>query len=147
MKGSAGSPIWIVVTLLLALVVGITMYQLLRSTNANKTFDDWIGEVSSGQAEISLTSFCESWHDQEFVTVNQEKLATATAAAAHPGMTVKYFTAEEFDMGERLSPCDCAVYLFQKGELDKLEVSRWYDPDECHEMTNNVAESRNLVGN
>ena len=48
MKGDAGSPIWIVVTLLLALVVGITMYQLLRKTSANKTFDDWLGVVGSG---------------------------------------------------------------------------------------------------
>jgi|GEM_PF-2784391 len=147
MKGDAGSPIWIVVTLLLALVVGITMYQLLQKTSAQKTFDDWMGEISGGQAELALTGFCESWADAGFVTgaVNPKKQAEATAAAAHPSMAVKYFTESEFNLGERLSPCDCAIYLYQVGSMDQLEVKRWYDADECHEFTNNIAESRGLT--
>ena len=148
MKGDAGSPIWIVVTLLLALVVGITMYQLLQKTQANKTFDDWMGEIGSGQAEMTLSSFCESWYDSGFVqgAVNPSQLAKATVAAGHFSMAVKYFTETEFEIGERLSSCDCAVYLYQKGLVDQLEAKRWYDPDECHELTNDVAESKGLTG-
>ncbi len=147
MKGDAGSPIWIVVTLLLALVVGITMYQLLRKTSAQRTFDDWLSEVGSGQAELSLLNFCESWYDSGFVrgAVNENELARATVAAAHPSLAVKYFTQEEFDVGERLSPCDCAIILYQKAEIDQLEVKRWYDPDDCHELANSIAESRGLA--
>lgn len=147
MKGDAGSPIWIVVTLLLALVVGITMYQLLQQTQANKTFDDWLGEIGGGQAEITLSSFCESWHESGFVrgAVNVNQLAKATVAAGHPSLAVKYFTETEFEIGERFSPCDCAVFLYQKGLLDQLESKKWYDPDDCHESTNDIAESRGLT--
>ena len=148
MKGDAGSPIWIVVTLLLALVVGITMYQLLQKTQANKTFDDWLGEIGGGQAEITLETFCESWHEAGFVqgAVNVNQLAKATVAAGHPSLAVKYFTEAEFEIGERFSSCDCAVFLYQKGAIDQLEAKRWYDPDECHESTNDIAESRGLTG-
>lgn len=147
MKGDAGSPIWIVVTLLLALVVGITMYQLLQKTSAQRTFDDWLGQISSGQAELSVSAFCNSWEESGFVggAVNPEELAKATVAAAHPSMAVKYFTEEEFNIGERLSPCDCAVFLYQKGQMNQLDAERWYDPDECHEMTNDVAEGTGLA--
>ena len=147
MKGDAGSPIWIVVTLLLALVVGITMYQLLNKTSAQKTFDDWLGDVGKGQAELTVESFCTSWHDAGFVrgAVNENELAKATVAAAYPSLAVKYFTKEEFEMGERLSPCDCAIFLYQKGIIGPLEVKKWYDPDECHQMTNSIAESRGLA--
>ncbi len=147
MKGDAGSPIWIVVTLLLALVVGITMYQLLQKTSADKTFGNWMDEIGGGQAELTLSSFCESWYDSGFVlgAVNEATQAKATVAAAYEGATVNYFTREEFEFGERLSDCDCAVYLYQIGSIDKLETSKWYDPDECHELTNAVAESRGLV--
>ncbi|MBR9689988.1 MAG: hypothetical protein GOV01_03780 [Candidatus Altiarchaeota archaeon] len=147
MKGDTGSPIWIVVTLLLALVVGITMYQLLQKTSANKTFDDWMGQINQGQAELSVGSFCDAWEGAGFVrgAVNPTELAKATVAAAHPTMAVKYFTEDEFNIGERLSPCDCAVYLYQTGVLDQLDTQSWYDPDECHEMTNDIAESRGLT--
>ena len=147
MKGDAGSPIWIVVTLLLALVVGITMYQLLQKTSAQKTFDDWMGQIGGGQAELALSSFCESWENAGFVrgAVNPTVQAEATVSAAHPSMAVKYFTETEFNLGERFSPCDCAVYLYQIGSMNQLTVKGWYDPDDCHEMTNDIAESRGLT--
>jgi hypothetical protein len=147
MKGDAGSPIWIVVTLLLALVVGITMYQLLRKTSADRTFDDWMGEIGSGQAELTLTSFCESWLDAGFVlgAVNENVQAKATAAAAHNALAVKYFTEEEFNLGERLTACDCSVVMYQKGSMTKLDASRWYDPDDCHDLANQIAESNGLM--
>jgi hypothetical protein len=147
LKGDAGSPIWIVVTLLLALVVGITMYQLLQKTSAQRTFDDWLGQISGGQAELSVSSFCQSWEESGFVrgAVNQEELSKATVAAAHPSMAVKYFTEEEFNLGERLTPCDCAVYLYQKGLISQLKATDWYDADECHQLTNDIAESRGLT--
>ncbi len=147
MKGDTGSPIWIVVTLLLALVVGITMYQLLQKTSAQKTFDDWLGQIGSGQAELTVSSFCKSWEQSGFVSgaVNPSEQAKATVAAAHPSLAVKYFTEDEFNIGERLSSCDCAVFLYQKGQMDQLEAKSWYDPDKCHEMTNNIAESMGLT--
>ena len=136
------------VTLLLALVVGITMYQLMAKTNAQETFGDWLGEINAGQVEITLTNFCESWRDSGFVTsaVNQNELARASVAAAHPSLTVRYFTEDEFNLGERLSPCDCAVFLFNKGEMSALDAKTYYDPDECHSMTNEIAEGTTLVG-
>jgi len=142
MKGDESKPIWIVVTLLLALVVGITMYQLLAKTNAQKTFDDWLGEISAGQVSIKLTNFCKTWRDAGFseATVNQNKLAEATVAAAHPSLTTRYFTADEFEVGERLSPCDCAVYLYTLGEMSLLDMQTFYNPRNCHDMTNDLAE-------
>lgn len=147
MKGDAGSPIWIVVTLLLALVVGITMYQLLRKTSADRTFEDWMGEIGSGQAELTLTSFCDDWKDAEFVlgAVNENERAKATAAAAHNALTVKYFTEEEFNLGERLTACDCSVILYEYELMTKLEASKWYDPDDCHDLANEIAESNGLM--
>jgi hypothetical protein len=147
MKGDAGSPIWIVVTLLLALVVGITMYQLLRKTSADKTFEDWMGEIGSGQAELTLNAFCEAWNEAGFVqgAVNENKLAQATAAASHSALAVRYFTEEEFNLGERLTACDCSVVMYQKDSMTKLDALRWYDPDKCHDLANEIAENNGLV--
>ena len=148
MKGQESRPIWIVVTLLLALVVGITMYQLMAKTNAQETFSNWLGEINAGQVEITITNFCEGWEASGFTlsAVNQNELAKASVAAAHPSLTVKYFTQEEFEQGERLSPCDCAVYLYNKGHMGLLDAKKYYDPDECHSMANGIAEGSSLVG-
>jgi len=37
-----GRPIWIMVTLLLAMVVGITMYQIIQKTRSQETFEEMI---------------------------------------------------------------------------------------------------------
>ncbi|MBR9682018.1 MAG: hypothetical protein GOV00_04465 [Candidatus Altiarchaeota archaeon] len=148
MKGQEGKPIWIVVTLLLALVVGISMYQLMNQTNAQETFGNWLGEINAGQVEITLTSFCENWADSGFVrtAVNQDELAKASVAAAHPALTIKYFLQEEFELGERLDPCDCAVFLHNKGKMSLLDARSRYDPDDCHAMANEIAESTDIIG-
>ena len=142
MKGQESRPIWIVVTLLLALVVGITMYQLMAKTNAQKTFDDWLGEISAGQVSIKLTNFCENWEASGFsrTAINENQLAEASVAAAHPSLTVRYFTSGEFEIGERLSPCDCAVYLYKTGSISQLDMEAVYDPDDCHQITNDMVE-------
>ena len=148
MKGQEGQPIWLIVTLLLALVVGISMYQLMDQTSAQDTFGNWLGEIDEGQAELELTGFCDAWKEGAFVrsAVNQDELDKATVAAAHPGLTIQYFTQEEFEFGERLDPCDCAVYLYTKSKMSMLDAKALYDPDDCHIQANEIAENTPLIG-
>ena len=144
MKGEGGQPIWIVITLLLALVVGITMYQLLSKTQATQTFDDWLGEIEIGNAENYLTNFCRTWETNGFVetTIDETNLAKASVSAA--ALTTKYFTREEFEEGETLSPCDCAVYLWKKGFVSEVQLNQYFDPDRCHTATNDIMEASGM---
>ncbi len=139
MRGQAGRPIWIMITLLLALLVGIMMYQLLQKTRATKTFEDWQREIGAGQAEILLTQICERWYENSFkFGVTRTDIEKATVAAVELG----YFTREEWDDGERLSPCDCVVYLYKKGRVPEYEAKNFVDQYmlECHEKALEVAE-------
>ncbi len=140
MKGQ-GRPIWIMVTLLLAMVVGITMYQILQKTQSQKTFDQMMNEIDIGTAEVQLHDICERWRENGYVAgVSEDDLSRASAYA----VVLNYFTKDEFDSGERLSPCDCTVYLYSKGYLTRLDAEKEYDPDECHEKANEIAEAKKL---
>ena len=137
-----GRPIWIMVTLLLAMVVGITMYQILQKTRSQQTFEEMIKDIDIGTAQIRLTEICERWKNNGYVAgVNQEDLAKGTAYAVLLG----YFDREDFDAGERITPCDCTVYLYSRGLISKLDARKFYDPDECHERTNEIAEAQGLI--
>jgi len=134
-------PIWIMVVFLLALVVGITMYQILQKTRSRQTFEEMLKEIDVGTADIQLNDICERWRENGYVAgITQDDLDRATAYAVVLG----YFTESEFNAGERLSPCDCTIYLFSKGKISKLDARKEYDPDECHEKANEIAEARGL---
>ena len=140
MKGQ-GRPIWIMVTLLLAMVVGITMYQIIQKTQSQKTFEDMMKEINVGTADVQLHDICERWRSNGYVAgVSTDDLEKASAYAVVLG----YFTEEEFNMGERISPCDCSIYLFSKGYISRLDAEKEYDPDECHQKANEIADAKGL---
>ena len=136
-----GRPIWIMVTLLLAMVVGVTMYQIVQKTKARKTFDEMLKQIDVESADVRLRDICERWRENGYVAgVDQETLDRATAYA----VVLNYFTEDEFNSGERISPCDCSVYLFTKGVITRLELEKEYDPDECHERANDIAQAKGI---
>ena len=140
MRGQ-GRPIWIMVTLLLAMVVGITMYQILQKTRAQQTLDELLKDIDVGTAKIRLIDICERWRETGYVAgVTEGELEKATAYA----IMLNYFTEDEFYAGERLTPCDCTIILHAEGKIDRLDAQKEYDPDECHERANEIAEAKGL---
>ena len=139
MRGQESRPIWIMVTLLLAMVVGITMYQIIQKTRAQQSFEEMIRDIDAGTAKLRLVDICSRWRETGYLAgVTGDDFEKATAYA----VLLNYFTKEEFDAGERISSCDCTIILHAEGRLSKLDARRDYDPDICHERANEIAEAK-----
>jgi hypothetical protein len=138
-----GKPIWILVTLLLALVVAVTMYGLVAQTGSNKTFDQMMTSVDSGTAQTQMLQICKNWHDAKFaVDLTDTEVSEIKDYAAKKG----WLTDDEWEDDEDFTSCDCAMFLYTQEEISSTEVNKYYDPDECHEKANTEAEDRNIKG-
>lgn len=141
MKGQ-GRPIWILVTLLLALVVGVSMYQLIGKTESQKTFDDMLANVDAQSATNSLNIICSSWEGTSYAgSLSDNERETLRDAAAFRG----WLTEEEWEDEEDFSECDCAMWLYTQGSISRTKARQYYDPDECHETANDQAEEAGIA--
>jgi len=141
MKGQ-GRPIWILVTLLLALVVGVSMYQLIGRTQSQTTFDDMFQRIDSGSATNSLNSICGDWEGTSYAArLSANELETLRDVSAVKG----WLSAEEWEDEENFSECDCAMWLFTQNAISRTKARQYYDPDECHEKANEVAEDEDIA--
>ncbi len=140
MKGQ-GRPIWILVTLLLALVVGVSMYQLIGKTESQKTFDEMFQRIDSQSATNSLNSICSSWEDTSFAArLSASEEETLRDSAAFRG----WLTKEEWEDEEDFTECDCAMWLFTQNAISRTKARQYYDPDLCHEQANEEAEDAGI---
>lgn len=141
MKGQ-GRPIWILVTLLLALVVGVSMYQLIGKTQSQQTFDEMFAQIDSESAINSLNSICRSWEETSFaVGLSESERETLRDVAAVKG----WMTSEEWNDDEDFSECDCSLWLYSQGTISRTKAKQYYDADMCHERANEEADNAGLA--
>ncbi len=115
MRGQAGRPIWIVITLVLALIVGLTMYKMLQKTSPEESIGKMYSKISGDQALSEVINFCSDWYRANFAygVLDEKKYIQASYAAANENLPVKYLDATEIETtGTGLGPAGCVVILY-----------------------------------
>lgn len=131
MKGS-DQPIWLLVALLLALVVGVVMYGLVNKVNPQQTLQLLEG-VNTGQASLGLLNSCETYRTANWVLGQDKQAETAVYAAKLGWLTSDEFRSTKcslrYSAGGKsadnicfFTPCDCVVYLYA-GQAGLSKVS------------------------
>ncbi len=134
-RKGAEQPIWILVAILLALIVGVMMYQFLNKGTQGQTFDEMMRQVDTGTAQLAVDSLCTNWYNSHWVT----EPADLERVSVNYGAKIGILTQAEWEAKNIMSACDCAVYLYaDKSAIQRSDVYA-AAPDEgtCH--TNMVA--------
>ncbi len=143
MKGT-DQPIWILVAILLALVVGVAMYQMMGKANLEE-FDDIIKNTDESTAQITIESFClNSYRSKWTNNPTEKRLEDITKSAVSLG----WISREEWDNYAKFTNCDCAVYLYvtESSSITRSEVHEIYNPSACHTYANKQAIKNGLTG-
>ena len=120
-RKGAEQPIWLMVAMLLALVIGISMYQLISKTQSASTFDDMQKGIEEGTATSTLDTICSSWKASNWAMVPSDLALRSTQAAVKKNLLNK----EEYENGDSINLCDCAVYLYaMKSGVTREELFR-----------------------
>lgn len=133
-------PIWILIGLLLAMIIGIMMYQLVAGALQQGTYEQMIGGLSTDTARMQLDGQCTQWKKSSWAIPPKDPQELADSAAK-----LNLLSAEEWDRRETFSACDCAMYLFVNKLISRSEVQEVYDPEYCHEWANDQAEKFDIV--
>lgn len=131
-KKGAEQPIWILVAILLALIVGVIMYQFLQKGQQTSTFDDMLETIDVGTAQFSVDNLCLNWRSTNWQTPPSALGPISVDYAAKVGILTK----TEWATGTMMTVCDCAVYLYvDRSMIQRSEVFTVADPATCHTNT------------
>lgn len=132
-KKGAEQPIWILVAILLALIVGVMMYQFLSKGQQGKTFDEMLKTVDAGTAQLAVDNLCTNWRSSNWKTEPSSLGQVSVDYAAKVGL----LDETEWAAHEILTVCDCAVYLHvDRSTIPQSEVyTAAPDPTDCHTNT------------
>lgn len=133
-------PIWILIGLLLAMIIGIMMYQMVARAGSQAAFSDMMANIDEGTARVQVREGCNSWWQSNWAVppANIGKLSDYAAK-------LNLLSKSEWDRRETFSKCDCAMYLFVDRSLSKSDVEGVYDPEMCHDWANVQAEELSIV--
>jgi hypothetical protein len=129
-------PIWILIGLLLAMIIGIMMYQLVGGALQQGTYDQMVGDIDMDTAKMQLTTKCSSWKKSSWAIPPTDMQLLADYAAK-----LNILSKSEWDRRELFSSCDCSMYLYVNKLISRSEVEEVYDEDYCHDWANQQAES------
>ena len=134
-KGSE-QPIWLLVAVILALVVGAALYQLVLKGLGKGTFEGMVSSMNTDTAETNMRSFCTKWMDNGWnvplITSDYESLRRAS-------LVLGWVTKDEYYSGDpKTSTCDCAAYLLKMGltQSDREVIMAVSSPDNQIAMVN-----------
>lgn len=122
MRGNRGQgrPVWVLVSVLLAVIVAVTMFKIVEKGDAGRITE----LVDSTDRTTALTVFglrCSDWYDSHWTnkpSVNDEKTMEVY------GMALGYLSMDEYQNGSRITPCDCIVFLSVRGRRFTNPVTR-----------------------
>lgn len=130
-KGSE-QPIWILVAILLALIVGVLMYQFIQKGQQASTFNKMLETVDIGTAQFSVDNLCTNWRSSNWRTPPSNLGTVSVDYAAKVGI----LDEAEWAAGEMMTVCDCAVYLYvDRSAIQRSEVFMAAGPETCHALT------------
>ncbi len=135
LKRAQSQPIWILIGLLLAMIIGIMMYQMVSRAGSSGGFEDLMKRIDAGTARVQLTEACSDWKRTSW-SIPPSDLDQLSDYAAVEGI----LNQAEYNRHETISKCDCSMYLFVQKALTRSEAELNYDPDLCHEWANTEAE-------
>ncbi len=129
-RKGAEQPIWILVAILLALIVGVMMYQFLNKGTQGQTFDEMMRTVDTGTAQLAVDALCTNWHNSHWVT----EPADLERVSVNYGAKIGILTQTEWEAKELMTACDCAVYLYaDKNAIQRSDVyTAAPDDTGCH---------------
>lgn len=133
-------PIWILIGLLLAMIIGIMMYQLVAGALQQGTYEQMLKGITEDTAKMDLDSKCNAWRKSSWAIAPTDPQKLADSAAR-----LNLLTKDEWDKRELLSTCDCAIYLYVNKLISRSDVEGVYDPDYCHEWASQKAEEFNII--
>ena len=117
-KGSE-QPIWLLVAVILALVIGAAMYQLVIRSTGRATFADFIKGMDDDTAKTTMRTMCTKMKDNDWqVPLGTDDFESLYKASLNLG----WVTEAKYDAGEKITTCDCATFLWKEGHCDKREV-------------------------
>ncbi len=163
MKGS-DQPIWLLVALLLALVVGVVMYGLVNKVNPEQTLQLLEG-VSADQASLGLLNYCQTFRNSNWVMDQEKQAEMAVYARKNNWLTDQEFRSASCSLRYSVSgksaenicfftPCDCIVYLYAgQAGIAKItlndaiiEYSKYNTGiTACHSQALTIAKSSGIV--
>ena len=126
-------PIWILIGLLLAMIVGIMMYQVLSGGFSKLPR---LENIDSDTAKMGLDSQCGAWKRSSWAIPPTDPSALADYAAK-----LNLLSTNEWENNERFSSCDCGIYLFVNKLISRSELLEVYDSDYCHDWANEQADN------
>lgn len=133
MKKGSEQPVWILVAILLALIVGVMMYQFLTKGQQGRTFDEMLKTVDAGTSQLAVDTLCTNWKVSNWATPPADLGRVSLDYAAKAGL----LDETEWAAKEMLTVCDCAVYLYADKKI--IERSAVFaaapDPTKCHTLT------------
>ena len=135
LRKAQAQPIWILIGLLLAMIIGILMYQIVGGALQKSTFDDIMSGIDEGTARVQITDGCKAWSDSSW-TIPPSNLKSISDYAARMNL----LTRTEWERKETFSKCDCGVYLYVTDIISRSVAERVYDPEICHDWANTQAE-------
>jgi hypothetical protein len=176
-RKASEQPIWLLVALLLAVVVGIAMFNMINSGTIK--FNVFSGSTGQESDRIAVESFCKSWIRPNEVDIagNINPRASEPAAASKDQATDSFrkygWLSNEKDPTTKAyieagppSGCDCVVFLTSTVGSSTLPPTRakqfllfekssgsTYAPEACHSKSvcigNSIAElnGEDLFGN
>ncbi len=136
MKKGAEQPIWILVAILLALIVGVMMYQFLNKGQQADTFNTMLKTVDAETAKLAIDSICTNWRSSNWKTPPSDLGAVSVDYAAKMGLLTEDEWTAMLTTGNPITVCDCAVYLYvDRSMIQRSEVFSVADPTTCHTLT------------
>jgi len=109
-KGSE-QPIWLLVAVILALVIGAALYQLVLKSIGQQTFANMFKNMDIDTAETNMKNYCNKWKENGWnVPLNKDDYEVVRRASVFLGWVTK---DEYFGSDPRTSTCDCAAYLLK----------------------------------
>ena len=138
-RKAESQPIWILIGLLLAMIIGIMMYQMVARAGSQATFSDMMASIDDGTARIQVAEACTKWMESTWTMppTNIQKVADYAAK-------LQIISSSEYAAHESISTCDCAMYLLAQRQITKSDVQMVYDPEMCHEWANTQAETMGI---
>lgn len=117
-KGSE-QPIWLLVAVILALVIGAGLYQLISKSIGSQTFGNYFDSMDEDRATTTMNTLCINWMDDDWAVplsdTNREALYRAE-------IRLGWILEAEYNAGNEPSTCDCATFLWKAGYADQREV-------------------------
>ena len=142
-KKGSGQPIWVLVSILLAVIVAVTMFQIMQKGNA-KDIDSIMKGANRDVDTAALITACKQWKDSSW-TIKPKGEGELTMEAY--ALRLDLLSKDEYMADKKLGICDCVVFMKIHNALslgEAMTLFRTYI--DCNPAFNKIGCEKNLCG-